>query len=335
MHQPPPIPQAPPTPQRPSFNSSLEDILMEAGKSAPSAHIECPIAPRELPPGYNLNGYIIERPLGFGGFGITYLATESQLNRQVVIKENFPPICYRKSQDLCLELNSPSEIDQFQWAHKNFLREARILATMEHPNIVTVLSFFEQLNTAYYVSHLIDGMSLEELRSARQLHERPFSPAEIGGLLVRILDALAYIHERFILHRDIKPDNILINKEGIPILIDFGAARETASNQSMTVLETFGYSPAEQAISKGKMGPWSDLYALGATLCHIITGNPPPPCTQRLLYDAFTPLSRRAELVERYSKTLLKSIDKALTPQLEQRYQSVDEWMNDLSGEIL
>ena len=294
----------------------------------------CPIAPKELPNGTLLHGYRVLRCIGGGGFGVTYLAQESLLNRTVVIKENFPDsFCYREegTLDVCLH-NPETGQDGFDWALGNFLREVRLLATLDHSCIAKVYAYFEEHRTAYYVVEYINGISLGKLASQHADMGTPISPSSLFGLMVRLLDALDYLHSHKLLHRDIKPDNILITRAGLPVIIDFGAAREAYGDLGSNIVETPGFSPPEQGSPDGNMGPWTDIYALGATLYYTLTGECLPPSRQREIYDTADPLSTNPALLALYGQPLLASIDRAISPRVENRYQCVADWMHDLAA---
>lgn len=295
---------------------------------------KCHIAPKELPIGTLLHGYRVRRCIGGGGFGVTYLAQESLLNRSVVIKENFPDsLCYREEGTLDVRMHDPEAGKEgYEWAMSNFLREVRLLATLDHPCIAKVYSYFEEHGTAYYVVEYINGISLDKLAAQHAELGKPIPQSSLFGLMVRLLDALYYLHSRKLLHRDIKPDNILITRNGLPVIIDFGAAREAYGDLGNNIVETPGFSPAEQSTTNGNMGPWTDIYALGATLYYTLTGTCLPPARQRLIYDTADPLSTNQALLATYHPTLLASIDRAISPQPEHRYQSVPEWMRDLAS---
>ena len=320
--------------------SFADDILAGIEQAAPiceTEEMECDIAPKELPPGTDLHGYRILKPLGAGGFGITYLAEEDYLARRVVIKESFPDsLCYRQSTTLHVCLNDPDNgAVNYDWARGNFLREARILATLDHPYIAKVYSYFEANNTAYYVTEYIDGLSLGELADDYARCGQPLSQDALLGLMVRMLDALDYMHNKHLLHRDIKPDNILINKNGLPVLIDFGAARESYGDLTPTFVESQGFTPPEQLKADGSPGPWSDLYALGATFYYALKGSCLPPCHQRELFDQAKPLAGDARLLSLYAPAILRSIDKACRPPVDERYNCAAAWLADLRESAL
>ncbi len=320
-----------PANQPPPVQSLMEDILNKVSDQAISGTIECAIAPKELPRGYRLRNYKIHRTLGAGGFGVTYLAVEDILNRPVVIKENFPDsLCYRESKNLRVRLSDPVNNEVYEWALSNFLREVRLLATIDHLNIAKIYSYFEAHGTAYYVTEYIDGKSLGDVAKDYAEHGIYIPQDAIYGTLIRILDALDYLHQRKMLHRDIKPDNILITREGRPMLIDFGAARDEYGDIDGNVIESQGFSPVEQGESTGNMGPWTDIYALGATLYFVLTGRCLPESRQRHLFDTVDALSAMPELMEHYHPHFLQSIDKALAPAIKDRYASVSAWIEDL-----
>jgi formylglycine-generating enzyme required for sulfatase activity/serine/threonine protein kinase len=287
-----------------------------------------------LPPGMQLHEFVIERVLGSGGFGITYLARDTSLGRRVVIKENLPSqFAWRESASGTVRPRHTTgqDKDDFEWALRNFLREAETLASLEHHGIVRVLRKFEANGTAYFVMPFVDGLPLDALIAERQQKNSPFSEDELRGLLSRVLPALDHLHERGIYHRDIKPGNILISNDGMPILIDFGSARQRLSERSMTVIESIGYTPFEQLQSRGNVGPWSDLYALGGTLYKAITGETLPRANDRAFDDPYQPLAERKELGGRYTKAFLHTIDKALKAHLRDRWQNATEWLAALN----
>lgn len=315
----------------------LDDILADVHYAPPVTEgdipeIECDVAPKELPDGHVMHGYRILHTLGMGGFGLTYLAEEKALARQVVLKENFPSsYCHRQSGTLDVVVTNPElSSDIFNWAHNNFMREARLLASLDHPYIARVYAFFEAHGTSYYATEYVDGKSLADVAADYAAHGMPIPQEALLGVLVRLLDAMDYLHARELLHRDIKPDNILINHRGMPVLIDFGAAREDHGDVESGVVESVGFSPAEQSKADGNMGPWTDLYALGATFYYILTGSCLPEGRQRELYDMADTLAEQEKLLKVYDVRLLKSIDRSIRPQISDRYQSAAEWLADL-----
>ena len=270
-----------------------------------------------LPPGFALGNYIIRRVIGQGGFGITYLAVDQDLQTEVVIKENMPGSFAGRSTTSRQVFSLSHASDDFAWARDRFIQEARTMAKLNHRNIVRVTRVFQALGTAYYVMPYVGGMSLDKIVSK----EGPLSEERLRPLLCSLLEALQYLHGKELLHRDIKPANILLDEEGEPILIDFGAARQL-SQHSQTVVESPGYTPFEQMQTHGEIGPWTDLYALGGTMYKLITGQTPMRSMDRVGKDTLAPLADRAELRSRYSRAFLKGIDKALAFDARKRWQT-------------
>ncbi len=279
--------------------------------------------------------YEITQFLNAGGFGITYLAQDS-LDRTVVIKECFPAtMCRRADKDV--RVRSRSNEREFESIVRLFGQEARALAKLDHPNIVGVHQVFEDNHTAYMALDLVKGRDLLDI-----IDEEPerLGPPEIRALLTKILDAVAYIHNEGVLHRDISPDNILLSESGEPVLIDFGAAREEATRKSriLTAQNTVkdGYSPQEFYISGSKQTNASDLYALAATFYHLITGEAPPISQARLAavaeerQDPFVPLSGR---FNRYDRFFLAALDRALEIFPKDRLQSAEDWLTEIDAE--
>ena len=284
---------------------------------------------KELPAGTRIEEFVIERVLGSGGFGITYLARDTSLSRQVVIKENLPSqFAHRDTTSLTIR-PGPGREDQenFRWSLENFSREAETLASLRHPGIVPVLRRFEAFGTAYFVMPFVEGITLDVLIEDRRAKGNQFSEKELSGLLERLLDALAHLHDRGIYHRDIKPGNILVTNGGAPVLIDFGSARQRLSERSLTVVESAGYTPFEQLQSRGNVGPWSDLYALGGTLAKAITFETPPKANDRAFDDPWVPLAERLSLRAVYSAGFLAGIDRALAMRIESRWKDSGDWL--------
>ena len=227
---------------------------------------------------------------------------------------------------------SGGDADDFAWSMKNFLREAETLASLDHPGIVRVLRKFEANGTAYFIMPFVEGVAFDSLIDSNKAKDQSFDEEGLHGLLTRMLDTLGYLHDRGVYHRDIKPANILITSEGIPVLIDFGSARQRLSDRSMTVVESAGYTPFEQLQSRGNVGPWSDLYALGGTLAKAITGEAPPKAMDRMRRDPMVPLALRGDLAAQFSTTFLASIDTALSVEETERWQNAGEWQDALRG---
>ena len=286
----------------------------------------------ELPVGYRLEEFEIKSVLGSGGFGITYLATDVDLKRDVVVKENLPFQCALRDNTHSVRprTSSFSDRDQFQWALESFMREAETLSRFDHPNIVRVLRRFEANNTAYFVMPYVPGASLKEVIDQQVGQNEAFVEARLKELLYPLLDALEVLHREGVYHRDIKAANILLATGHRPILIDFGAARLFISEKSHTVVESAGYTPFEQLQSRGNVGPWSDIYALGGTFYTAIHGQPPPRASDRMRNDPIVKLAD--EYGAFYSASFLQSIDWALAVDERDRPQSVAQWREALQS---
>lgn len=290
----------------------------------------------ELKPGTKLmhGQYTIESFLNAGGFGITYLAKDS-LDRKVVIKECFPGAFCRRSRYV-VQARSRAHQNELKSIVRLFVQEARSLAKLNHPNIVGVHQVFEDNETAYMALDFVTG---RDLLDTIEDPNHGLNAAQIKSILKEVLGAVGFIHDQGILHRDISPDNILINKDFHPVLIDFGAAREEATKQSrvLSALRVVkdGYSPQEFYIAGSEQSPSSDLYALGASFYHLINGDVPPNSQARLAAiasgepDPYEPLVGR---FDEYEPSFLTAIDRALAVLPKDRVQSAKEWIEIMEG---
>jgi serine/threonine protein kinase len=293
-----------------------------------------PSYPDALPAQHRLHWYVLERVLGQGGFGITYLARDTNLDQQVAIKEYLPVDVATRRPDASVRSRTEDQGERYRWGLDRFIREARTLARFDHPNIVRVLSVFEHNNTAYMVMRFEEGENLAALLERR----RTLPEDELMRIVLPILDGLELVHNAGFIHRDIKPDNIHIRADGSPVLLDFGSARHSMGHaRTVTILVAPGYAPFEQYYSSGEnQGPWTDLYSLGATCYRAISGISPMDAitrskgilgsTQEIQVPAATIGSGR------YSAGLLKAIDHALQFSEKERPQSIAEWRRELSG---
>jgi serine/threonine protein kinase len=290
---------------------------------------------KALPKGDHLHWYRIDSILGQGGFGITYLAEDTNLEQRVAIKEYLPNELAVRVDGTTVQPISEEHGKMYRWGLDRFLTEAKTLAKFKHPNIVRVQSFFEQNNTAYMVMEYEDGQSLAQVIKAGQLR----GEQALLGLLDPILDGLSLVHEAGFIHRDIKPDNIFIRADDTPVLLDFGSARHAISGQTRTLtsLVTPGYAPFEQYHdADGKQGPWTDIYAIGATFYRAITGNTPVEAIKRGMAridhstDPYLPL---ADLkAGEYSEHFLEALDCSLRFLEADRPQTVNSWQRMLHG---
>ncbi len=284
-----------------------------------------------LPIGTTLSGdqFTITGHLGAGGFGITYHAMDNVLGRTVVLKECFPiDFCVREGKDVYARTQSYET--QIRSIVKMFMREARSLAKLRHPNIVGVHRAFEENGTAYMVLDLIDGLDLFDILDK---HPKLLSPGRIKTILQQLLEAIETVHDMGLLHRDISPDNIIIEKDGSPVLIDFGAARADASRHTRAVSSFLvvkdGYSPQEFYVAGSAQSPSADLYALGATFYHLLTGRAPVNSQTRMMDiasnrpDPCEPLEGR---IPGYDDDFLRAIDQAMIIHPDERMQSAAKW---------
>jgi serine/threonine protein kinase len=288
-----------------------------------------------LPKGYELHGYRIESILGSGGFGITYRAREVSIDRVVAIKEYLPAgVAVRGHDRSSIHPVSASDQSTFEWGLDRFRHEAQTLVAFRHPNIVTVLRFFEANGTAYMVMGYEEGESLEQILE----RDGTIDEAAIRAFLDPLLDGLEEVHKIGFLHRDIKPGNIYLRNDGTPVLLDFGAARQALGvrSHSLTAIVTAGYAPHEQYECDSAQGPWTDIYAMGAVLYRAISGEIPPEATMRLsayARDRSDPMTPASEIgLGRYSLALLDSIDGALRIMEHDRPQTISEWRDWLAG---
>ena len=278
-----------------------------------------------LKPGYVLEHFRIERVLGKGGFGITYLAVDIRLGKRVAIKELLPDTIATRVEGCTVAAHSISLEEDWQWAKERFMQEAQMLAGFSHPTIVGVHWLSELNGTVYMVMDYVEGETY-----AARLQRIGTEPDEASLIAVMgpVLEGLKEVHAKGLLHRDIKPENILIKKNGRPVLIDFGAARESVGQTvTMTSMVTHGYSPIEQYQSKGKMGPWTDIYAVGALMCRAMTGEKPPVAADRLMEEEFEWLSYR--VLSGYSAEFRQAVDWALRVKPQERPQSVENFLTE------
>ncbi|HSI01672.1 MAG TPA: protein kinase [Reyranella sp.] len=276
-----------------------------------------------LPAGTLLRGYELKGILGQGAFGITYRALDGTLHRDVAIKEYLPTTLALREGRTTVLPRSPEHAQQFAWGRERFLDEARILARLDRTaSIIRVFDFLEANGTAYMVMALVEGETLHK----RLSREQRLTPEAVERIVFPLLDGLEEVHAATFLHRDIKPANIMLDARGQPTLIDFGASRAAMADRSttMTAIFTPGYAAAEQFIASSKLGPWTDIYGLSATLYHAITGRIPPSAVERILDDAYEPLVKLKP--EGFSPDLLAGIDAGLAIRAADRPQSIAEW---------
>lgn len=302
--------------------------LKPGSKFCPKCGFKLGTKPKEiyhLYPGMVLSDrYMIGTVLGFGGFGITYRAWDNKLNVMVAIKEYYPVgIVNRIPGEKTVILYTGKSRNEFAKGLGRFLEEARNMAKFSnHSNIVNVFDFFEENGTAYIVMEFLDGVSLKDYmkRQGGRLRWE-----EAVSITCSIIEALRKVHEVGILHRDISPDNIFMCVDGKVKLIDFGAARFSNEEEEKTrsIQLKIGYAPPEQYRSKSRQGPWTDIYALGATMYRMVTGKVPDESVNRVVEDTVEPPRSLEPSVPEY---LERSIMKAMALNPEFRFRNVDEF---------
>jgi len=303
-------------------------------EDGPQDQMTNPSYPDALPALSQLHWYVVERVLGQGGFGITYLARDTNLDQTVAIKEYLPVDVATRAPDATIRPRTEELRDRYRWGLERFVQEARILARFDHPHIVRVLSVFEFNNTAYMVMRFEKGGTLAALLDRRGT----LPEGELIRIILPILDGLTLVHSAGFIHRDIKPDNIHIGDDGNPVLLDFGSARQAlGSSHTLTILVAPGYAPFEQYYSdSASQGPWTDIYSLGATCYRAIAGRAPLDAVSRSkgILGSTQEVMVPASVIGagRYSGALLAAIDHALAFAEKDRPQSLAQWREELTG---
>jgi len=287
--------------------------------------------PSALPRGTRLGEFELRHVLGVGGFGIVYLAFDHALEREVAVKEYLPATLVGRTETMHVTLRSQADAETFALGLKSFVNEARLLAHFDHPSLLKVLRFWEAHGTAYMAMPVLRGHTLKEVRLDMP---QPPDEAWVRALLDPLLGAIERLHNEGVFHRDIAPDNIQIEPDGHPVLLDFGAARRVISDktQSLTAILKPAYAPIEQYAEAGsvKQGPWTDLYSLGATLHYVLLARPPSPATARAVHDHLPPLA--SQNLPGCSAEFLNVIDWMLAPRPADRPQSVAALRSVLAG---
>ncbi|MGD8938913.1 MAG: serine/threonine-protein kinase [Gammaproteobacteria bacterium] len=290
-----------------------------------------------LPIGSLLHWYEVQDILGRGGYGITYLAFDRNLHRNVAIKEYLPSDFAHRVNGNTVHPMTDGHGNLYDWGLERFLSEARTLAQFSHKAIIKVNSVFEQNNTAYMVMEYEEGDDLAVAFEKR----KPFTQEQLLKLFLPITEGLALVHDAGFIHRDIKPANIYVRHDGSPVLLDFGSARQTLKSQTtaLTTLVTTGYAPFEQYNqSDDEQGVWTDIYALGSTLYYCITGDKPVDALKRSAglikqgRDVYEPIS--SVQIPGFTQNFLRAIDHALMFHPERRPHSVRYWADMLTGKM-
>lgn len=299
------------------------------GDSPPANTQDAQEKPHPLGAGHRLDEFELLEVIGEGGFGIVYRAYDHSLQREVAIKEYMPSMLARRVGDNSVHVRSERLTATFKAGLRSFINEARTLAQFSHPALVRVHRFWESNSTAYMAIQLYKGRTLRRLAE-----EEPSKISEswLLGMLGPLLGALETLHRNQCFHRDIAPDNIFIQQDDLPVLLDFGAARKSIADlvDEVAVMVKSGYSPIEQYADDNTLlqGPWTDLYALGAVLYRAVTGHPPPSAVVRSVQDAYVPLSSmdRSDL----SPGFCAAVDHTLAVHSKDRTQTVAAFAAEL-----
>lgn len=284
-----------------------------------------------LTPGTVINGkYIVGQVIGYGGFGVTYIGYDGLLEKKIAIKEYLPSeFGTRMPGQTEVTIYSGEREEQFYSGIEKFVDEARRLAQFtDVPGIVHIFDSFMENRTAYIVMEYLEGETLKE----HLAKEGKIGVEEALSIMIPILDALQEVHKIEIIHRDIAPDNIFLTRDGKVKLLDFGAARyaTTTHSKSLSVIIKQGYAPEEQYRSRGDQGPWTDVYACGATLYKMLTGITPEDSMERVGKDTLVPPSKKGA---KTSKNLDTAIMNAMNLAIEDRTQSAKEFEDELMSE--
>ena len=297
-----------------------------------------------LPPGTSLHTYVVEEIVGQGGFGIVYRARHGALRHRVAIKEYFPLALAVRENGVVSPRGEPCEAP-FEDGLQRFREEARLLVDFEeHPNVVSCRDFFSGRGTAYMVMDFEDGRPLSQLLREREAQGRPFGEEDLRTVMIPLLKGLGSVHAEGVLHRDIKPANILIRRANqCPVLIDFGTAKHSLAERTRSFAAyTEGYAALEQ-VGDGRLGPWTDIYGVGAVMWRMVAGGHPPwtppnpikveQRASRLLGGESDPLPAAAVLgAGRFPPPLLELVDYCLAVPWEKRPQDCDELVGILDG---
>lgn len=286
-----------------------------------------------LPKGTRLADFEIIGVIGEGGFGIVYFAFDRSLRRMVAIKEYMPGAFAGRGPDKKVVVRSQRHRETFTIGLKSFIKEARLLAQFDHPALIKVYRFWEQNNTAYMAMRYYEGRTL---KSVVQNSPAQVTEAWLKSMLKPMLEALAAMYRVQILHRDISPDNIMIQKSGEAVLLDFGAARQIIGDMthSLTVILKPGYAPIEQYADDAmmKQGPWTDIYSLSAVIYFAIKKSAPPTSVARMIKDPIELLQNGQ--YSGFSREFLAAIDKGLAVKPDDRPQSIEEFRKLLDLEL-
>ncbi len=292
------------------------------------------LKPAPLPPGAVVGGYRLLRKLSAGGFGIVYLALDPE-GQQVAVKEYLPASLATREPGQRLPQVAPEKLALYRLGLKSFFEEGRALAQISHASVVSVLNFFRENDTVYMVMNYLEGATLQDyIATARELKQaRVLGEATIRSLFDEILRGLRIVHQHKMLHLDLKPANLFITDDNRAVMLDFGAAREVLSKEGRFIrpMYTPGFAAPEMYRRDLPLGPWTDIYAIGASLYACMQGGSPPEATQRLAADRLP--DSLAPLVAAYSESLVEVARWCMALDAMDRPQSVFALQRALSRE--
>ena len=292
------------------------------------------VKPAPLPPDTVIGGYRIVRKVAAGGFGVVYLAVDTE-GQQVAVKEYLPSSLASRGPGELLPQVQPEKLSLYRLGLKSFFEEGRALAQISHASVVSVLNFFRENETVYMVMNYLEGSSLQEfIITARDLKkQKVFRESTIRSLYDEVLRGLRIVHQHKMLHLDIKPANVFVTDDNRAVLIDFGAAREVLSKEGNFIrpMYTPGFAAPEMYRRDSSMGPWTDIYAIGACIYASMQGYPPNDAPQRLEKDRLSLALSRLRGV--YSDNLIEVVEWCMSLDPLSRPQSVFALQKELSRE--
>jgi len=290
------------------------------------------VKPAPLPPDTVIGGYRVVRRLAAGGFGVVYLAVDNE-GQQVAVKEYLPSSLATRPPGELLPQVQPEKLSLYRLGLKSFFEEGRSLAQISHPSVVSVLNFFRENETVYMVMNYLEGATLQDfIVTARDLKkQKVFRESTIRSLFDEVLRGLRIVHQHKMLHLDIKPANIFITDENRAVMIDFGAAREVLSKEGNFIrpMYTPGFAAPEMYRRGGIMGPWTDIYAIGACVYACMQGFPPSEAPQRAPTDRMGAVLKRLQGV--YSDSLIEVVEWCMALNAHSRPQSVFALQKELN----
>ena len=294
-----------------------------------------PISMHTLATGTVLDGYVITGLIGQGGFGVVYVARDTQTDRTVAIKEYLPSAIAGRTASGRIAPRSDDMGNAYATGLKGFLREANLLSELSHPALVAVHRAWEQNGTAYMAMAYYPGKTLRDVRLARPA---AMTEAHVKALMMPVFEAVAELHAHRVIHRVISPDNILVMANGATVLLDLGAARQVLGGmtQALTTILKPGFAPIEQYVEDGSMeqGRWTDVYGLGAVMYFLAIGKPPTAATSRLVRDTLPALADVAKNVE-YSPRFSQALTRSLAVRAIDRYKSITEFRDGLGWAVM